>query len=238
MNAKTDTPREVAPSVHRLGTRFVNWYVVAVDGRLTVIDSGLRGYTRPLDDDLRALDATRNDVEAVVLTHADGDHMGMAATFAEAGARILIHEADEQALCHPSPKGGDARLPNMMPFLRRPGFVRFVAHLVARGWGRPVPPTRVEVFEDGSAIDVPGRPRALHTPGHTRGHCALLLAERGVVFTGDALSTWDPFTGKRGPRLMSRPAHFDSDQAAVSFERLRQTEAELLLPGHGDPWRR
>ena len=43
--------------------------------------------------------------------------------------------------------------------------------------------------EDGEIIDLPGDPgwrvRALHTPGHTRGHLCFYEERTGVVFTGD-----------------------------------------------------
>jgi glyoxylase-like metal-dependent hydrolase (beta-lactamase superfamily II) len=35
----------------------------------------------------------------------------------------------------------------------------------------------------------------IECPGHTFGHCALHLADRDVLFTGDALVTRDPYTG-------------------------------------------
>src|SRR4051812_12679926 len=37
----------------------------------------------------------------------------------------------------------------------------------------------VRTFTDGEELDVPGRPRVVFTPGHTHGHCALHLRERG-----------------------------------------------------------
>jgi glyoxylase-like metal-dependent hydrolase (beta-lactamase superfamily II) len=228
----------VAPSVWRFGTRFVNFYVVEADNALIVVDSGLTGYVSDLDAALHAISAERSDVTAVVLTHADGDHIGMAAAFCRAGARVLVHEADETQLRKPAPKGGDARLTGMVRYLYRPGFARFVSHMVVNGWSRAQAPEQLEVFGDGEVLDVPGRLRVFHTPGHTHGHCALLLEDREVLFTGDALSTWDPYTGARGPLLMSGPAHFDATQARLSHARLLTFGARVLLPGHGDPWQR
>ncbi len=230
-------PSEVAPGVHRMGTSVVNWYLIAEGKRFTAVDSGLPGYAAGLERDLAAVGATPADVEAVVLTHSDGDHTGMAAAFQREGARVLIHGDDQRTLRRPGPKSGEASSVRMLPYMRRPGFVRFTVHMIRHGWARPTPPTEVELFADGDELEVPGHPRVLHTPGHTRGHCAFLLSERGIVFVGDSLCTWNPFDGSRGsPRLMSAPANVDNARARASFECVRSLEADLLLPGHGDPW--
>ncbi|HEU5486379.1 MAG TPA: MBL fold metallo-hydrolase, partial [Microlunatus sp.] len=75
------------------------------------------------------------------------------------------------------------------------------------------------------------------TPGHTDGHCAFHLPDRGVLLTGDALVTLDPYTGRRGPRMVAPAATADLDLNRRSLERIAELDAEILLPGHGDPWR-
>ena len=226
---------EVTSGVHRMGTSRVNWYLIAEHGRFTAVDSGLRGYGARLEQDLASVGAKAEDVEAVVLTHSDGDHTGIAAALSRAGARVMIHRADETTLRNPAPKGGEASPVHMLPHLWRPVLVGFAAHLLRNGWARPIPPAEVELFADGDELDVPGHLRVVHTPGHTPGHCALLLSG-GIVFAGDALCTWNPFDGSRGPQLMSAPANVDNAQAHVSLERLQALKPRLLLPGHGDPW--
>ena len=84
---------------------------------------------------------------------------------------------------------------------------------------------------------MPGRPRAIHVPGHTLGHSALLFEDRGALFIGDALCTWNPMTGARGPQVMPKHFNVDYEQCFRSLTALDGLEAELLLPGHGDPWR-
>lgn len=76
----------------------------------------------------------------------------------------------------------------------------------------------------------------LFTPGHTLGHVALHLPERGAVITGDALVTHDPYTDTRGPRIVARGALADSERALASLDLLASTGVGTLLPGHGEPW--
>lgn len=91
-------------------------------------------------------------------------------------------------------------------------------------------------FADGDELDVPGRPRVLATPGHTEGHASLLLADRGVLFAGDALITADPLTGESGPRVPADPLNLDTAQAHASLAQLERVDAGIVLPGHGEPW--
>ena len=227
---------EVAPGVFRLGSDIVNWYVVKDGDALTAVDAGLPGFGDTLEDDLGAHDLDFGQVEAVVLTHSDGDHIGLAARFKEAGARVLIHEADAGTLAKPAPKSGDAAPPKLLQHVWRPALWRFFGYMARRGGGKPPPVEADATFADGDVLDVPGRPRVLHTPGHTKGHSALLLEDRGVLFVGDSLCTWNPLTGSRTPQLMPHPFNEDNRACVSSLDSIAGADAGVLFPGHGDPW--
>ena len=51
----------------------------------------------------------------------------------------------------------------------------------------------------GGDLDVPGRPRVIPTPGHSPGHVAFHLPDRGVLIAGDALCAYNPLTGAPRP---------------------------------------
>jgi len=91
---------------------------------------------------------------------------------------------------------------------------------------------------EGAPLDVPGRPRPVPTPGHTDGHTALYLADRGVLIAGDAFVTYNPYTASPGPQIVSGGATADSDRALASLAALQTLDAEVTLTGHGPPWRR
>jgi glyoxylase-like metal-dependent hydrolase (beta-lactamase superfamily II) len=227
---------EVAPGVFRLGTHIVNWYVVQDGEGLTAVDAGLPGFGDTLEDDLGAHGLEPGRVEAVVLTHSDGDHTGLASRFKEAGAQVLIHQADAPALAKPAAKSGDAAPGKLVRHLWRPALWRFFGYMARRGGGKP-PAVEADVtFADGDVLDVPGRPRVLHTPGHTSGHSALLLEDRGVLFVGDSLCTWNPLTGSRTPQLMPHAFNEDNGACVISLDVIAGADAGVLLPGHGDPW--
>src|SRR5688572_3873774 len=112
-------PREIAPGVYCLGSEQVNWYLVEDGGRFSAVDAGLPRFKKTLAADLRTLGIAARDIDAVVLTHSDGDHTGLARLFHDAGVRVLIHEADEPSLRKPGPKGGDAKASSILANLWR-----------------------------------------------------------------------------------------------------------------------
>src|SRR3954452_7319841 len=86
---------QVADGVHRWGSDQINWYLVEDGGRVALVDAGVPGYWPQLDEALAAMGRSRGDVEAVVLTHGDGDHVGFAERARqELGARVLVHPDD------------------------------------------------------------------------------------------------------------------------------------------------
>ena len=195
-------PVEIAPGVHGLGSEYVNWYLIEEGGELTAVDAGLPGFRGHLDKDIRAIGRHLSDVAAVVLTHSDADHTGVVPALQEAGARVLIHEQDEDTLRRPRQKTGDASPRHIIPYLRQPTLWRVLAHMTRLGGARPPKVEGAETFADGAVLDVPGAPRVVHTPGHTPGHCVILFERHGALFVGDALCTWNPLTGARGTQLM------------------------------------
>ena len=94
----------------------------------------------------------------------------------------------------------------------------------------------VDTFGDGEQLDLPGRPVAVHTPGHTEGHTMFHCPEQGALFTGDGLVTMQLLGNGQGPHLMEDVFNLDSKLAVSSLDRITGLQADLILPGHGEPW--
>ena len=220
----------------RSGTRFVNWYVV--DGGaagLTVVDAGLPGYASRVGPALERIGRRLADVRAVLLTHGHVDHTGTADLFAGAGAAVYLHPEDRALAEDPKTNRTDAPL---LRYAWWPATAAFIAHAVREGATRPRPMPASSQLADGERLDVPGRPTVTHLPGHTAGSCAFLFPEHDVIVVGDALCTTNAFSGASAtPRLQTRGSNADSAAALASLERLSAVEAQIVLPGHGNPWR-
>jgi glyoxylase-like metal-dependent hydrolase (beta-lactamase superfamily II) len=225
----------VAPGVHRLGSSLVNFYLVESPDGLTLVDAGLKGYFGQVEALLQGLGRSLGDIDAVVLTHAHGDHVGVAERVrTESPAPVLVHPGDEEMArtAKPQPREG-----SLLPYLRRPATYKLFAEFARRG-GLPVKIGEVTPFAPaGGPLDVPGGLRAVPTPGHSNGHCALLIEEHGVLLVGDALCTYHPLTGRRGPQLMPNAFASSVAQEVESLGAIADTGAQVLLPGHGEPWR-
>jgi glyoxylase-like metal-dependent hydrolase (beta-lactamase superfamily II) len=223
--------------VYRLGNSLFNWYLVEENGRLTAVDAGLPGFGGSLVADLATVGFALGDIEAVILTHSDADHTGLAPMMHEAGARVLIHEADDPKLRKPGPKSGDAAPQNVLVDLWRPSFWRTIFGIVQGQGFKMAKITDAETFGDGDVLDVPGSPRVIATPGHTPGHSAFYFDSHRALFVGDAMCTLNPVTHRRGPQVMPRAMNESSDQATKSLDGLESVEADVMLFGHGEPWR-
>jgi glyoxylase-like metal-dependent hydrolase (beta-lactamase superfamily II) len=90
-------------------------------------------------------------------------------------------------------------------------------------------------YTDGT-LPVPGAPKVVFSPGHTLGHCALHFPDRDALLAGDAIVMLDPYTARRGPRLVARAATADVERNLRSLDALAQTGAKTVLTGHGETW--
>lgn len=222
---------EVADSVFRLGSRHVNWYVVVDDQSVTVVDSGLPRQWTQLTDLLGAIGRSLSDIEAVLLTHADPDHLGNAERLStEGAATVMVHEADVPAATR------QVRIPPPKVALWRPQVLAALFHTISNGllkWPTIASPG---VIDPSTRLDVPGRPIAIHTPGHTPGSTCFAFDERDVIFVGDVLFNTDPNTGRTGPIVSPKGLSTDHVAAAISLSQIEGLNHRTVLFGHGDPF--
>ncbi len=168
----------LAPGIWRIPLLgdFVNGFVFRDDdGQVTLLDMGIKASGPKVMAGLAAIGSAPQDVTRLLLTHAHPDHAGGAARVAlETGRAFGIHAEDAayaRAGVSP-PRDESFRLG------------RFLNRYVRQGFDKvPVE----EELSDGQVLPVAGGLRAVHTPGHSPGHCSFLHEGSGVLVTGDAI---------------------------------------------------
>jgi len=225
--------RDTAEGIHRLEIAHTNTYLVETGDRLLVIDAGLPAAWPHLQLAVHDLGYTPDRVEGLLLTHGHFDHVGTAARMhRDWGTPVFVHPGDRHLAAHPYSYRPQA---NRFGFVAlHPGGLRPLGRMLLAGAATVDGIADTEPLENRA--DVPGTPWIIETPGHTDGHVALHFADRDAVIAGDALVTFDPYTGGIGPRIVAPAATSDVDTAVASLERLADTEAKHVLPGHGPAW--
>lgn len=224
---------QISEGVYRLGTRWVNFYLVVEDDGLTLIDTGLPRYVPQFEVALRELGRATSDLRAIVLTHTHVDHIGAADRFHELNdVPVFVHRG-ESAIATGDSKPGTPS--GALTSLWRPSMLSFAAHFLTNGGAKHVTVPSVTSYEDDEILDVPGKPRVVFCPGHSPAHSALLLETRGVLFCGDAIGTLAVNTGETG--AMVHPMNEDRAGAIASLDVLGGVPAKVVLPGHGEPFR-
>ena len=225
----------VAPGIHRIEDAHTNWYLVEEDGRLLVVDAGVPASWESLQEALSRLGRGPGDIEAIVLTHAHFDHVGFAEKARkELNVPVYVHENDAPMTRHPWRY--DFERPRSLYFATQVQALPIVAEFLrTRAFWPPPIKQVVRYTEQDETLPLPGSPRVVYSPGHTLGHCALHFADRDALIAGDAIVMLDPYTAKRGPRLVARAATADVERNLASLDALARTGARTVLTGHGEP---
>jgi len=156
------------------------------------------------------------DVDRILLTHCHEDHL--AGNFLFPDAEVWLHAADL-----PGMASIEAMLDVIYGYTgaRR---ARFERVLVEQFHFVPRPDARA--FRDGDVFDLGGgvTVEAVHTPGHTHGHCAFRIEPAGLLFLGDVdLSSFGPYYGD---------AWSDLEEFETTLEQAAGFEARHYLSGH------
>lgn len=218
-------PRRIATGVYQVIAGGANAFLLELpdEGGLVLIDTGIEKDARRIGAAVIALGYTPADLRAVVITHLHGDHVGGLATIKRhTSAQVWMHPADAALV-----REGHVR----RPLEPGPDPLRaLMARMINRRPERRREPVDVEhEVRDGEILPFAGL-TAVHTPGHSAGHLALLLPrDGGVLFVGDAAT--NVFGLGRGPIFE------DVEQGERSLRRLAALDFEIAAFAHGRPIR-
>lgn len=208
----TGMAQKLAEEVWWLDLGHVNAYLVD-DDVVTLVDAGMPWHADDIRQGIADAGFAVEDVERVMITHYDLDHVGALGSL-DSPSAIFVGGRDADLVAkRQSP-----------PLLNHKGALQRVSDLLRRKPSVPITPVA-----DGDEI---GSFTAIHTPGHTDGHMAYVSADLNVAFVGDLVIS-DGAGLSPSPWYLSRRP----DAVAASIATLAEEMAavDIVAPGHGGP---
>jgi len=207
----------VHPHLLRIELGYVNAFLWIGEGGPTLIDTGSPWTFSKLLDALNEAGVQPADLQRIILTHADLDHIGGLKGLTElTDAPVACHTVEAAYVTgHKSKKLKGVRGKTMRVAIR-------VAEKVYKPYVDQVQEFLLEkeVTPEGFTI--------WHTPGHSPGHISLHHKEAGLLITGDAIINTNN-------QLSLPPSVFtpDQQQAIESLAKLKKLHFETACFGHG-----
>jgi glyoxylase-like metal-dependent hydrolase (beta-lactamase superfamily II) len=246
---------EVADGVYRLalplgihGVPTVSAYLLRGDDGDTLVDCGIAAGvdggdpgpdgTAAVAAGLATAGSALERLERLLVTHAHIDHFGLAGEVVRrSGGELWMHRRTDLDLAkYDDPDEAVDRRTLMLADHGLYGPELTEASEGLRDWLPVMPsvgrPSRL--LEGGETFTAGGRTwEVVHTPGHSPGHVCLWNADERLLCSGDHLLqvVSPPVTFERG---------FEPDPLGSyleSLDRVRDLAPELVLPGHGTPFR-
>lgn len=175
-----------------------------------IVAHGIRGIVvRTIASQFEAIGIHPDDIDYLLLSHAHYDHAGNTKLFKN--AKWVVHRSEYNAMFGPEPE--------------RFGYVPELYEAL-RGNERRIVEGDLDLFDDGAL-------RLIATPGHTPGHCSLLLRlpkSGPVLLSGDVAHNRDNLKHHRVPSINA-----DSEASLLSMLRvdeLLRTEAAVAWINH------
>ncbi|MFK4298602.1 glyoxylase-like metal-dependent hydrolase (beta-lactamase superfamily II) [Arthrobacter sp. GAS37] len=223
----------INPSTHMVTGLGSNWTVLQDGEAFTLVDCGYPGDLPNVIGALEYLNLRPEAAAAILVTHGHSDHIGTARVLSDLyGMPIMAAEQEIPNL--------DGTFRSQLTLNRallqcwNPLFARWLFHAVKRADGlKDVTVLSAQPISTGEALDLPGQPIPIPTPGHTPGHNSYFLQESGALLSGDALVSGHPIVHRKGPQMLPSFFHQSPREAIESLSELVSYEFGTLLPGHG-----
>lgn len=225
---------EILPGIHRiesdLGERFMCQYLLRGEDRVVLIDTGLAGTPEEvIVPYLEDAGLTVDDLDEVIISHADVDHCGGNRALKEVNPRLRFScgEPDRYLI-----EDNKTMLEELYSWSEPYGFGpdEETKTWILNELGGNVP---IDVgLHGGETLRLgPGRRvEILHLPGHTAGHLGFWDAEHGAAIIIDAVLESGIYD-RAGNRLIP-PRYFDAGWIEGTIRKLQSLRPQHLLTAH------
>jgi hydroxyacylglutathione hydrolase len=206
----------------------VNAHLVRGDGGCILVDTGIPGSEKKIEQALFRHGLSFTDIKLIVVTHAHVDHAGSTHAIRELSRAPIIGHANDAGYFSREipmtycPTGWFGRL-----FLKTPvpheAYTAFVPDLL---------------LSDGDTVDLEkyGIPGVIgHTPGHTSGSISVQLSSKDAL-VGDLVASGILLGGLfRTSHAIRPPFEDDPHTVGLTLQRLLDSGMERFHMGHGGP---
>ena len=200
---------KITDDVYALDSTKGNYAYLIVNKNVTLIDTGRPGQGKSILKELNSLNMNPEEIENILITHHDVDHVGSLAFLEkETEATLWASKEDIPYIC------GDKS---------RHGIKKYLSFLM-----RTKKPNKLLPYPKELKI---GNIEVIPTPGHTPGHVCLLYSK--VLFAGDLFRT---SKGKIAP--MRSFMNWNESLLRESILKIGNYDFEWICPAHGEPIKR
>lgn len=197
---------KVTDDVYKLDATKGNYAYVILGEKAILIDTGRPGQGKAILNELKSLNINSRDIEHILLTHHDIDHIGnLALLEKETGANIWASKED---------------IPYIQGEKNREGIKRLITFIM-----KAEKPEKINSYPEDHKI---GDISVVDTPGHTPGHVCLLYND--VLFAGDLIRTVDGEIGSTYSFM-----NLDHDLSKESLKKIVDLPFKWICPAHGEP---
>ncbi len=230
---------EVLPGIHRiesdLGARFMCQYLLVGEDRTLLVDTGLADTPEEvIIPYMGEIGLRLEDVDEVLISHADVDHCGGNRTLKERHPSLCFScgEADR-----PYVESNEVMLAELYSWSEPYGFG---PDDQSKGWirrelGGDSPVDAGLRGGETMRLGPDRRIEILHLPGHTPGHLGIWDPKNGTAIIIDAALETGIYD-REGNRLIP-PRYFDAAQYQSTIRKLRAQRPQHLLTAHYPPMR-
>jgi glyoxylase-like metal-dependent hydrolase (beta-lactamase superfamily II) len=209
---------KIHPRISEIHRTLIYQYLIVDQGRLILIDAGLRGNHIKILRTVKGLGYSNEDLGQILITHSDADHYGSVNSLREATkAQVCAGVIENQAMII----GKSSR-----PLTPR-GFEKILYWFTRRIFSAS--PTSIDlILQLGDVLPILGGLEVLDTQGHTPGHLSFISKSEGILFAGDSI---DLLSGNPKPSKGANTWNEVKAQQAFDFQ--LALKPNLICAGHG-----
>ncbi|MGL5648342.1 MAG: MBL fold metallo-hydrolase [Clostridium sp.] len=210
-------------------TMLLHPVVIKTDSTNILIDTGFPNQLSMFEDALKEIDLTIDNLDIILLTHHDIDHVGNAKAIIKKSKnknlKILASKDEVPFIDGTKTPHKLAKLEANLKHLDKDMMERY--HMFKKGFAH----TKVRVdsiLTDKEVLPYAGGIEVVETPGHTIGHTCFYFKESKLLIAGDLF-----FIEDENLALGNETMNFDNSLIKTSLEKLSTYDIEMIVCYHG-----